>query len=145
MKTHLISGGCGFVGRNMVKRLYKNTEDRILFIDNLSVGKHPSVWLDIPLKKTVNELQIYGEDERLCFIEEDFRVTLDMLLHKPGYLKNAGTVTFCFNKCSRRWKYTRRLHRAMRRLLKGRSKRVAMFSVVTELLNRVKQVRGKQV
>ena len=24
MKTHLISGGCGFVGRNMVKRLYKN-------------------------------------------------------------------------------------------------------------------------
>ena len=42
MKTHLISGGCGFVGRNMVKRLYKNTTDRILFIDNLSVGKHPS-------------------------------------------------------------------------------------------------------
>ncbi len=36
MKTHLISGGCGFVGRNIVKRLYKNTEDRILFIDNLS-------------------------------------------------------------------------------------------------------------
>ena len=35
MKTHLISGGCGFVGRNMVQRLYKNTTDRILFIDNL--------------------------------------------------------------------------------------------------------------
>ena len=88
MKTHLISGGCGFVGRNMVKRLYKNTEDRILFIDNLSVGKHPSVWLGIPLKKTVNELEIYGEDERLCFIKEDFRVTLNKLVHEPGYLKN---------------------------------------------------------
>ena len=88
MKTHLISGGCGFVGRNMVKRLYKNTTDRILFIDNLSVGKHPSEWLGIPLKKTVNELEIYGEDERLYFIEEDFRVTLNKLVHKPGYLKN---------------------------------------------------------
>ena len=57
MKTHLISGGCGFVGRNMVKRLYKNTTDRILFIDNLSVGKHPSEWLGIPLKKTVKSLK----------------------------------------------------------------------------------------
>jgi nucleoside-diphosphate-sugar epimerase len=31
IKTHLISGGCGFVGRNLVKRLYNNTNDRILF------------------------------------------------------------------------------------------------------------------
>ena len=88
MKTHFISGGCGFVGRNMVKRLYKNTTDRILFIDNLSVGKHPSEWLDIPLKKTVGILEIYGKDERLCFIREDFRVTLNKLVHTPGYLKN---------------------------------------------------------
>ena len=41
MKTHLISGGCGFVGRNMVKRLYNNTQDRILFIDNLIGGQTP--------------------------------------------------------------------------------------------------------
>ena len=61
MKTHLISGGCGFVGRNMVKRLYKNTQDRILFIDNLSVGKHPSEWLGIPLKKTVKVCLKYME------------------------------------------------------------------------------------
>ena len=87
MKTHFISGGCGFVGRNMVKRLYKNTEDRILFIDNLSVGKHPSEWLGIPLKKTVGILEIYGEDERLCFIEEDFRVTLNKLVHTARLFK----------------------------------------------------------
>ena len=87
MKTHLISGGCGFVGRNMVKRLYKNTQDRILFIDNLSVGKHPSEWLGIPLKKTVGILEIYGEDERLIFIEEDFRTTLNKLVKQPNYLK----------------------------------------------------------
>ena len=46
------------------------------------------MWLGIPLKKTVNELEIYGEDERLCFIKEDFRVTLNKLVHQPGYLKN---------------------------------------------------------
>ena len=65
MKTHLISGGCGFVGRNMVKRLYNNTQDRILFIDNLSVGKHPSEWLEIPLKKTVKSLKYMEKMKRL--------------------------------------------------------------------------------
>ena len=88
MKTHLISGGCGFVGRNMVKRLYNNTQDRILFIDNLSVGKHPSEWLKQPLKRKAGSVEIYGEDELLLFIQEDFRVTLNKLVHQPGYLKN---------------------------------------------------------
>jgi len=87
MKTHLISGGCGFVGRNMVNRLYNTTTDHILFIDNLSVGKHPSDWLNIPLKKTIKNLEIYGKDERLLFIEEDFRVTLNKLVTNPEYLK----------------------------------------------------------
>ena len=46
MKTHLVSGGCGFVGRNMVKRLFKSTNDRIVFVDDLSVGTHPDTWID---------------------------------------------------------------------------------------------------
>lgn len=46
MKVHLVSGGCGFVGRNMVKRLYRTTQDKIFFIDDLSVGTDPSTWLD---------------------------------------------------------------------------------------------------
>ena len=49
MKTHLVSGGCGFVGRNMVNRLYNSTKDRILFIDDLSVGIHPEKWIKEPL------------------------------------------------------------------------------------------------
>ena len=87
MKTHLISGGCGFVGRNMVKRLYNTTNDRILFIDNLSVGKHPSEWLEQPLKRKAGSVEIYGDHERLLFIQEDFRITLNKLVHEPNYLK----------------------------------------------------------
>ncbi|WP_115461216.1 NAD-dependent epimerase/dehydratase family protein [Winogradskyella aurantiaca] len=87
MKIHLISGGCGFVGRNMVKRLYKNTNDYILFIDNLSVGKHPKTWLDHELQNKNGAVEVYGEDRRLFFIEEDFRVTLKNLVHQPNYIK----------------------------------------------------------
>jgi nucleoside-diphosphate-sugar epimerase len=72
MKNHLISGGCGFVGRNMVKRLYSTTNDRVLFIDNLSVGTDPENWLDVPLKRETKNLKIYGDDERLLFIKDDF-------------------------------------------------------------------------
>ncbi|MFM9003937.1 MAG: NAD-dependent epimerase/dehydratase family protein, partial [Flavobacteriales bacterium] len=45
LKTHLITGGCGFVGRNMVKRLQAATDAQIIFIDDLSVGTHPDTWL----------------------------------------------------------------------------------------------------
>ncbi|RMG66629.1 MAG: KR domain-containing protein, partial [Bacteroidetes bacterium] len=33
MKYHLISGGCGFVGRNMAKHLYRHTADTIIIVD----------------------------------------------------------------------------------------------------------------
>lgn len=72
MKNHLVSGGCGFVGRNMVKRLYKTTGDRIFFVDNLSVGTDPSTWLNVPLKREIHGLKIYGEDERLLFYKANF-------------------------------------------------------------------------
>ena len=44
MKCHLVSGGCGFVGRNIVKRLLQTTDDKIIMVDDLSVGTHPSTW-----------------------------------------------------------------------------------------------------
>jgi UDP-glucose 4-epimerase len=85
MKNHMISGGCGFVGRNMVKRLYKTTGDRIFFIDNLSVGTDPSTWLDVPLKREVNGLKIYGEDERLLFYKSDFEVVVRGLIQDENW------------------------------------------------------------
>ena len=66
MKNHLISGGCGFVGRNMVKRLYKTTQDRIIFIDDLSVGRDPETWLEVPLNA------VEGNKRHLVKIRDSF-------------------------------------------------------------------------
>lgn len=86
MKNHLISGGCGFVGRNMVKRLYKSTNDRIVFVDDLSVGTDPASWLDAPFVRSVGNMKIYGENERLIFIHEDFRTLVRHLIDNPEWL-----------------------------------------------------------
>ncbi|MFT6814875.1 MAG: UDP-glucose 4-epimerase [Sphingobacteriales bacterium] len=86
MKTHLVSGGCGFVGRNMVKRLLKTTKDRVIFIDDLSVGTHPSTWLEVPLNSKKGEnIEFYGLDERIIFIKDDFRNTLRNLTTNETY------------------------------------------------------------
>lgn len=87
MKNHLISGGCGFVGRNMVRRLYDQTSDRILFIDDLSVGLHPSKWLKQPLVRSHDGLETYGEEERLIFLKSDFLHVLRNLSADPEWFK----------------------------------------------------------
>ncbi len=92
MKTHLVSGGCGFVGRNTVKRLHNTRNDRVVFIDDLSVGTHPTTWLDEPLVRTENGVEYYGEDERLLFIKEDFRDFLHAITHNPNHMKDAYGV-----------------------------------------------------
>ena len=69
MKYHLITGGCGFVGRNFVKRLYSTTEDTLLVIDDLSVGTHPAKWLDPNIAKhKEGNVEYFGEDQRIIFI-----------------------------------------------------------------------------
>ena len=60
MRFHLISGACGFVGRNMVKRLLSTTDDRILMIDDLSVGTHPSKWIKDFISEKNKDLEIIG-------------------------------------------------------------------------------------
>lgn len=87
MKTHLISGGCGFVGRNMVKRLFATTADTILFIDDLSVGTHPSTWLAEPLTDEKSGVQYYGSEKRLIYIETDFREFVMEMAKNPEYIK----------------------------------------------------------
>jgi UDP-glucose 4-epimerase len=97
MRTHLVSGGCGFVGRNMVKRLYNTTKDNILFIDDLSVGTHPSTWLDIDMVEDKNGVQYYGDDKRLWFIQGDFRKWVMEMAKDSAYLKHKyGLEIDCF-------------------------------------------------
>ena len=80
MRTHLVSGGGGFVGRNMVKNLLATTSDYILAVDDLSVGLPPQQWPGIESvlgsqvpTKTQGKLSIWGAEERLLFWEGDFR------------------------------------------------------------------------
>ena len=94
MKIHLVSGGCGFVGRNMVKRLYKTTKDKILFIDNLLVGTHPSEWLDAPLVGKKEDMEIFGNDERLLFLKEDFRELLRNMVANDRYVQEKYELDF---------------------------------------------------
>lgn len=75
-KTHLITGGCGFVGRNMAKRLLATTNDQIILVDDLSVGTDPSTWLNLPRTDVFNNAAVYGEDRRVLFIQNDIREVL---------------------------------------------------------------------
>ncbi len=79
MKTHLISGGCGFVGRNLVKRLLKTSEDRVVIVDDLSTGQHPDKWLPLPLSQERSDLAIYGSGNEVIFIQADFRAFLQRI------------------------------------------------------------------
>ena len=94
MRMHLISGGCGFVGRNMVKRLYRSTEDGILFVDNLFIGKHPSEWLGEPLVEKRGDMEVYGEDKRLFFIKDDFRPFLRKILDQENFVQDTYDIEF---------------------------------------------------
>lgn len=85
MKTHLISGGCGFVGKNMVRRLYNTTKDQIIIIDNLLVGKEPEEWFEAPYMKSIDDLKVYGEDQRVFFINADFIDVIRELLKDGSY------------------------------------------------------------
>jgi len=87
MKIHLVSGGCGFVGRNIVKRLYQTTKDTILFIDNLSTGAPPNAWLDVEQVGENKDIAIFGAAERLLFLKADFRNFLAAMMANPKYLQ----------------------------------------------------------
>ena len=94
MKVHLVSGGCGFVGRNMVRRLYKTTNDIILFVDNLLVGTHPTEWLDEPRNGSVGDIEIYGTDQRLYFLKDDFRFLVRNMIDQPDFVQKKYNLDF---------------------------------------------------
>jgi len=87
-KIHLVSGGCGFVGRNLVKRLLSTTDDFIFVVDDLSTGTGPSLWYEHPMTRKVDDLEIYGNEERLLFRKGDFRDFLREVQHDPYFINN---------------------------------------------------------
>lgn len=71
-RAHLISGACGFVGRNLVKRLLNTTEDVLFAVDDLSTGTMPHTWLKDEGVELNNGLISYANG-RLLFWKGDFR------------------------------------------------------------------------
>jgi len=86
MKTHLITGGCGFVGRNMVKRLM-HSDCRLVFVDNLAVGKHPDTWLNLTKSSSGENFATY-DNHRILFIQEDARVLIRGMMNADNYLSH---------------------------------------------------------
>ena len=96
MKTNLVTGGCGFVGKNMVWRLLKTTNDRIIMIDNLSVGSHPDQWIGIHKTKEYDNVVIYSDanSERVYFIKEDARETFRSLRLDNNYFRDKFSIDY---------------------------------------------------
>lgn len=94
MKIHLISGACGFVGRNMVKRLYRTTEDKLFIVDDLSIGTHPSTWMKYSGSKMIKDLEVIGEEKRIYFWKGDFRDLLFRLRKNPRHIQETYNLDF---------------------------------------------------
>lgn len=94
MRIHLVSGACGFVGRNMVKRLAKTTKDKVFMIDDLSIGRHPSEWLEGFNSKFQGDLEILDKEERLYFWKGDFRNLLFYMRENPRYIQEKYGIEF---------------------------------------------------
>ena len=96
MKTNLVTGGCGFVGKNMVWRLLNTTNDQIIVIDNLSVGQHPDTWIGIEKSKENQNTVVYSKNgiERVFFIKEDARETFRSLRLDENYFKDIFSLNY---------------------------------------------------
>ncbi len=94
MRIHLVSGACGFVGRNMVKRLLKTTKDHVFMVDDLSIGRHPSEWLEDFVSEPLADAEVIGNEKRLIFWKGDFRNLLFYMRENPRYIQEKYNIDF---------------------------------------------------
>jgi nucleoside-diphosphate-sugar epimerase len=94
MRIHLVSGGCGFVGRNMVKRLLKTTKDYVFMVDDLSIGRHPSEWFEGFESEALADAELIGKEKRLIFWNGDFRNLLFYMRENPRYIQEKYSIDF---------------------------------------------------
>ncbi len=88
MRYHLVTGGAGFVGRNLVKRLLKTTKDTLVVVDDLSTGWEPSRWLEDNTSRVHKDIEFLGKDERIIFIRKDMRDVIRGMMADSDYFKN---------------------------------------------------------
>ena len=77
-----------------MKRLHRTTGDRLFLVDDLSIGTHPSTWMEYSGSKKNKDLEILGEDERIFFWKGDFRDLLFRLRMNPKYLQEEYGLEF---------------------------------------------------
>jgi len=80
-KPYLITGGCGFVGRNLTQKLLTR-ESEVWIIDNLFTGKMPEKWLPKDFKKQQykKDITLYkNKKSSLYFIHADL---MEVLSHE---------------------------------------------------------------
>jgi UDP-glucose 4-epimerase len=70
MTLTLVTGACGFVGRNLVKRLLATTDHCIVMVDDLSVGTAAHTWLP---QEYAGDLEGSGKKQRLLNLVLDAR------------------------------------------------------------------------
>jgi nucleoside-diphosphate-sugar epimerase len=94
----LVTGGCGFVGRHLIRRLLSLGHD-IWVIDDLSTGLHPDGWLGgTALSPEEPDTLRYSVDGRtVTFLHEDVAVTMLKQLGKiPGQRYRFPTFEWAF-------------------------------------------------
>src|SRR5207253_169635 len=80
--TTLVTGGCGFVGRHLVRRLLAAGDD-VWIVDDLSTGLHPDQWIEAPDHRSNGTRRLLSYRlgrQTLTFIHEDLTVTMLKLL-----------------------------------------------------------------
>ena len=89
MIRSLITGGCGFVGRHLTRRLLSKGHE-VWIIDDLSTGLHPNGWLDASAPVNGSEvLTIASPEGTVKFIHENLSSTM---LRQLGLLNGKAPV-----------------------------------------------------
>jgi len=95
MKVHLVTGACGFVGRNLVKRLLSTSSDFLVIVDDLSTGTTPESWL--PSSELFESSDSERIGERILYFRQDCRKFFQRWYENPEWLKSFGLDIVSFD------------------------------------------------
>lgn len=95
MKVHLVTGACGFVGRNLVKRLLSTSSDFLVIVDDLSTGTTPESWL--PSSELFESSDSERIGERILYFRQDCRKFFQRWYENPEWLKFYGLDIVSFD------------------------------------------------
>jgi UDP-glucose 4-epimerase len=102
VRRWIVTGGCGFIGRNLISRLLNDAERVIRVVDDLSVGSREELGALFPVsEQSAVAVPHWSSDQRLALIVGDIcdqelamRVTVDadVIIHLAGNTGVAASV-----------------------------------------------------